>query len=189
MGRNAAYTDSQLTSAVEKFYDEKGNWPTVANMRNREIIPGRKISASTDRLNKAIARAKSIRMSDIPYRYFSALAFLANFDSVEDALDTVRNIENTMTPSRLTKRELRALLALQDPYGPYPPFKTITKQQIRDALYRPAMREAYREIVKEAQQRGGVMEDVWERVEQRRWMPVEDREVLDGNLQSPRGNG
>lgn len=139
MGRTPTSSMSELIKAAEDFYEKKKYWPTVENLR--DLKP-----SSTERLARAIRKAKQIRSDNTPARFFNALAYLAGYPSPQEAKKEIKRLEKA-NPNRLTKKELRALLALLDPYSDHPPLEKLTKQKIKDLLpYSPHKRFAAQEL-------------------------------------------
>lgn len=118
-----------IIDTADRFYNDHGAWPTVERLQKAT-------KASTARANEALRRAKQIRSKDVPPRYFAALCYLGEtFPNPEAAMKRLEDLENTTRPSRLTKPELRALLALQQPYTAQP--DNLTKAQLQELTAKP----------------------------------------------------
>ncbi len=118
-----------IIDTADRFYNDTGEWPTVEQLQKAT-------GASTARANEALRRAKQIRSKDVPPRYFAALCYLGEtFPNPEAAMKRLEDLENTTRPSRLTKPELRALLALQQPYTKQP--DNLTKARLQELTAKP----------------------------------------------------
>lgn len=146
------YTDEELVQVALNLHEKNGAWPTI------EALSNHMKHTKKDRLAKALNKAKSLKLGYMSPRYFEALAYLAGYDSPEDAKQEIEQLDKQVGLTRLNRRQLKALLVLRDPYNksqlPQNASNSMIIRQIR-AFGNPGARE-FRRIEAEIKNRPGL---------------------------------
>lgn len=113
-------------------------WPTVQDCIKPPSQDGMGLTASANRVSEAIKKAKMRASDEINLANFAALACLAGYATIDDAVRDIewlkkRHVGTESKTTKLTKKQLRAIHATRFPEEMNSTAK-LTKMQLREAI-------------------------------------------------------